>query len=214
MAYSKHQYREKYKEIFENPHYYIFIYNLDGIILDVNDLIMQNFGYSYHEIVNKEFKDFINKDDFAKLTEEISKIREIDKSSVYNIYKIKQKDGEYREILIMNIPLRDNNEIYAMMAIGAYITNFKDGEKKLKDSEEKFRLIEDNVIKFVNEAMLNILELQEQDLINQDPLKFIKIIHPSDRSTILKRFQDIYDKKCEMTKPLIYRINTISGQMG
>ena len=79
--------------------------------------------------------------------------------------------------------------------ITAYISSYKDYLKKLKESEEKYRLLienvndaifiaQDGVIKFPNPKTTDITGYSANELSN---MQFVDIIHPEDRDLVAKR---------------------------
>jgi PAS domain S-box-containing protein len=83
---------EKYRGIFQNSNEAIFIHDLSGQIIDVNEKMLVLFGYSRGEIASARMVDLVDKDDqeryrsaLQKLTSEGSVIFEID---------FKKKNGE------------------------------------------------------------------------------------------------------------------------
>ena len=52
----------------------------------MNDVILKNLGYSYNEIINKTFKDFINKEDLLNALNVISEFKKTGSFPTANIF--------------------------------------------------------------------------------------------------------------------------------
>lgn len=96
---------------------------------------------------------------------------------------------------------------------------------RLRESEEKFRLIteqsllgigiiQDSVIKFVNERITEILGYSAEELLNWKSNEFAKIIHPEDLSFVMAQLQKKQsgEKKGVFTH-YSYRIRTKTGKI-
>lgn len=82
------------------------------------------------------------------------------------------------------------------------ITTQKQAEEKIKESEERFRMLseqsvlgifigQDNVIKYINQAAADIFEYTIDEILNWTPSEcFEKMAHPDDRAFIMKEAQN------------------------
>jgi PAS domain S-box-containing protein len=131
--------REKFKDLFENSLNYIIVYGLNGIVLDANDVILQTFGYSHEEIVDKPFREFLFPEDLIQAAESLKELRKTGKISKSKIYRIKNKQGGFRYVEIHGTPIKIDNKIIAILGIGHDVTDKREAQLKLIESEEKFR---------------------------------------------------------------------------
>ena len=176
--------RERFRELFENDFLIVLAYNLNGIILDANYNFLESFGYNPEEVINKAFKDFILKEDFAQSVEIIKVLKETGTIKKVNTYRVRKKDGSYIFLEVFGIPLIKERKIYAVLAIGHDVSKLKISEKKLRDSETKYRnlfesstfsivLIDlDGTIKDVNSTTENFLGYNREDVIGKNFLNF------------------------------------------
>lgn len=139
MEYNRDKVRERFKDLFDNSFYLVFVYSLDGYILDINDVVLLKYGYSLEEVINKPFKKFITKESLLKVFESIKEFRETGNFLKANTYNFKKKNGELLQTEIFGIPLKKNGDVYAILAIGHDVTRLKNAEQKLKESEENYR---------------------------------------------------------------------------
>lgn len=196
--YDKLGIRERYKELFESSLEFILVYSMDGHILDVNDYVLNKFGYTPDEVINKPFRDFINEEDLRQAFKSIREIRKIGRVSKPNVYRIKKKNGKFLFIEIFGIPLKENGKIYATIATGHDITELKEAQQKLKESEEMFRtiaeqsqigivILQDNLIKYSNQRFADISGYTIKEMMAWQPGEMFKIIHPDDRKTVIEQ---------------------------
>jgi len=118
----------------------------------------------------------------------------IDAPSEYTI-NIIRKDGEVRNLLVLRSEILWDCE-RQFQVLYSDITERKQAEKTLKESEERYRSLVDNaheaiyvaqdgMIKFINRAGVEIAEQSEQELISRP---FIELIHPDDRAMAGERY--------------------------
>ena len=176
--------RERFRELFENDFLIVLAYNLNGIILDANYNFLKSFGYNPEEVVNKHFKDFILKEDFAQRVEIVKDLKETGTIKKVDTYRVKKKDGSYVFLEVFGIPLIREGKVYAVLAIGHDISKLKISEKKLRDSETKYRnlfesssfsivLIDlEGNINDINSTTENFLGYKREDVIGKSFLNF------------------------------------------
>ena len=65
------EYSNHLEEIFENSFDYIYLHDKEGNILDVNNIVVKNLGYSKNEILKMKVTDFLLEEHTSSVTEEI-----------------------------------------------------------------------------------------------------------------------------------------------
>ena len=131
--------REKFKDLFENTVNYIIIYNTNGVLLDANDITLNTFGYRRDEIMNKTIKEFIYTEDLIQAVKAFKEFRKRGKVLEANIYRIKNKQGGFRYVEIHGTPIKKDGKIVAILGLGYDLTEKREAELKLIESEERFR---------------------------------------------------------------------------
>ncbi|MFX1275422.1 MAG: PAS domain S-box protein [Promethearchaeota archaeon] len=131
--------REKFEELFENILYYVLVYNFEGMIIDVNQLMLNSFGYKTEDVLNKPFKEFIKKENLPQAINAIKDLRKKGRISKPSVYQIKHANGSFKFVEIYGIPFKKNGKIQAVIALGHDITDKKIAEQRLKESELRFR---------------------------------------------------------------------------
>ncbi|MBI1932263.1 MAG: PAS domain S-box protein [Ignavibacteriales bacterium] len=121
------------------------------------------------ENFNKNLKNFIHKDDISKFNEKYKRLVKYNERFESEI-RIKNKEGEFRWILVQVVPrLLQNGDFVGLLGVGNDITKRKEAEKKLLESETQFNeitsvvaeglfLIDKNkILKFANPEFYKLL---------------------------------------------------------
>jgi PAS domain S-box-containing protein len=202
---------EKYKAAFHTNPDSVVIAGLDGLCIEVNESFTRLTGYSEEEIIGKTTSDinlWVIQEDRERVIEGVKQ-----NGFIRNLETVfRCKDGSHITGL-MSASLIELNNIPHLLSITHDISDRIKLEEVLKLSEEKYRSItenanegiviaQDNVYKYVNPKMCEILEYSEKELVGSS---FIDKIHPDDRKMITERhkrrlsgekFLDSYDFKC------------------
>jgi len=133
------EYSNHLEEIFENSFDYIYLHDKKGNILDVNNVIVENLGYSKEEILNMKVTGFLFEEVKSEVIDDIKKTIETGIVNKPKTYKVRKKDGSFIFVEASAIPLEKNGELYAILGIAHDVTIYKKVEQKLRDSEKKFR---------------------------------------------------------------------------
>ncbi|MCK4380595.1 MAG: PAS domain S-box protein, partial [Candidatus Lokiarchaeota archaeon] len=135
------EYSNHLEEIFENSFEYMYLHDKKGNILDVNNIVVQNLGYSKNEILNMKVTDFLLEEVPSIISDEIKKTMETGVANKSRTYKVRKKDSTFIYVEVSAVPLKKNGEFYAILGIGHDVTAYKEVEQNLRESEEKFRRI-------------------------------------------------------------------------
>jgi PAS domain S-box-containing protein len=193
---------EKYRLITENANDIIGILNENYEIEYINENTLKKVsGYDLVDVIGKNSLQFIHPEDVEKAVkglqfglnhmEGIAELRFRLKDGTYRWFEskgkaIKTEKGDLKGIII----LRD-------------ITARKVTEKKLKESEEKYRLISENAndlisifnkrakFEYVNEAVhYKLMGYSSEDLIGKNGMD---LIHPDDLEKVLQEFKKTFE---------------------
>ncbi len=188
---------EKYHRVVEHANQGIGI-NQDGMGKFPNPKMLEIFGYSQEELCGKPLLELIHPDDREKAAE--TYLRRLQGKEVPQVYdfRIVDKDGNIRWVEI-NATLITWEGRPASLTFLNDITNRKQMEEALKESEEKYhRVVEyanqgifiaqDDVIKFPNPKMLEISGYSNEELCFKP---FRQFIHPDDREMVAERHTKI-----------------------
>ncbi len=190
---------EKYYQLFESSPNSIVLLDLKGKIIDCNSSQVKMFGYKKDELIGK---------DFRKLKLVPKKYEQLAVNSFKNLIKgeilkprelqILKKDGTLIWIYVQANLVKLNNETLIKI-IAQDITALKTTEQKLKESEENYRKLINNlsdvIIEVGMDAKFTYISPQNLHLYGYKPeeligLSIFKFIHPDDQKIIREKIED------------------------
>ncbi len=184
---------EKYRNLFEKMKDALYISTIDGKFIDVNQAMVELLGYDSKEEI---YKLDITKDFYCNPGDREKIIKEISKKGYVKDYEIeiKRKDGKKLIVLETCHERRDENgNVIGFEGIIRDITEKKEMERALKESEEKYRMLvemsqegicvddENENITFVNEAFAKLLGYKKEELLGKN---IFELVHEDDRKKL------------------------------
>ncbi|MBD3229844.1 MAG: PAS domain S-box protein [Candidatus Lokiarchaeota archaeon] len=186
---------EKYRTITENSTVIISVLNEKMGYEYINNAYSKILGYNQEEMIGRKPIEIIHPDDRDK-TKKIF-MDGFEKGRGESELRIRRKDGKYIWVKNEGRTFIDSKGNKKALIIANEITERKLSENKLKESEEKYRLITENANdcicvlnerlkhEFINEkAYKRILGYDKEDMIGKDAFFFI---HPDDRVNALEK---------------------------
>ncbi len=175
----------------------ILVLDTSGHIVTFNPYMEHVSGYKLEEVKGKEwFSTFLPEDKQAKTRDLFLKaIGDIKTKG--NIDEIITRDGRIRIIEWYDKTLKDNNgHIVGLLSNGQDITERKQAEKALRESEEKYRTVVENaqeaiyiavdgILKFGNSKAAELSGYTQEDLTSTP---FVEFIHPDDSEMVIDRY--------------------------
>jgi PAS domain S-box-containing protein len=224
MKYRREEIEEKYKDLFEYSLDLIYVSDLRGNFLDANDIALQKLGYKREEIPYITFIDLIEKDEMRKAFKVITEIVETGKQSKRRQYQLRTRNSNLIYLETFAIPLRKENKIYAILGIGNDITETILAERKLVESEEKYRHLFQNSPFFVglvdlngvlidcNNVVNNLLSVHTKEDIIGKNFKEIFAINEMNNE-VIPLFKELYKNILQgnFTKPIEFKLNRTIG---
>ncbi|MCX7954621.1 MAG: PAS domain-containing protein [Bacteroidales bacterium] len=114
------------KELTWHNPFSIIIADENEYILYCNEAFVKFLGYSYNDIVNKNLRQFTNREEFSTFQVN-TKLRKRGFSNVYKSTFI-DKNGKHKDVIISASPAYLNNEFVGILAViidyNEYFTNF------------------------------------------------------------------------------------------
>jgi len=135
---------ERYRNLFNNSPNMIALINLNGKLVDVNEAVLKFTGNERNNIIGRNFQDFDNF--FAgNLPIIIKKNKEILKNGSIEAFELQLQDKNQRKtwVNLQAFLVEIKNEMFIQIIIED-ITERKQAEQKLIESEEKFRIAIEN----------------------------------------------------------------------
>ncbi len=221
----KEKSQTKYQILFENSPSGILLIGEDGTILDANTAFLKLSGFRKDELVGKHCSTLSKEDTNNPIKDNISRI--IDGEHLVHEVTNIRKDGSKIHLLLNEQAIELANGQKVILSISSDITELKEKERQLKDSELLFRTIADYSfdwiyligsdlsIKYMSPSVQKVTGYTKKDF--EDDIKlFLNIIHPEDREYFLSKHQidenNNYDFSSE-PEMLEYRIITKSGNI-
>jgi PAS domain S-box-containing protein len=143
---------EKYRHLFDNAPFSIVLLNSDGIIIDANSLAGNYIGYTKEDLIGKDFRelDLYSTKLLSLLIKKYEILRRGEKPDI-TAFQIKRKDGTpvWLRAQVSIIKIGKEN---LFVAIIQDITDIKEAEQKLKESEKMYR----NLVNHITDAILEL----------------------------------------------------------
>ncbi len=190
---------EIYKLIVENVNNLVAVINQDIVFEYMNENVHEKLtGYSNEDLLGKEVLKFIHLEDHKKILHEFE--NSFETGMHFTELRFKHKEGHFIWIETNGKQFVDKDGKTKVLTISRNITERKLAEEKLRDSEEKYRIISETAYdliivlnqkfkyEYINEnAFQQILGYSKEDLLGKSALLFA---HPDDVSNTTKILVD------------------------
>jgi len=189
---------EKFKNLFEHSVLGIVILDLEGKFADINYTLEKMIGYSRDELLGTDFFKFIGlPEEMVPLLRKRFQLYSQGKQLKPIELQIKKKDGTKIWIAPSVSLIKLNNTPYIQIYI-QNITARKLSEIKLKESEEKFRIIaeqsflgigiyQNDVFQYINQQFADIIGAEIREIMKWPPKKIFKYVHPQNRDFVAEQ---------------------------
>ncbi len=213
---------EKFRLIAENANDIISIIN-NNFELEYQNMEATNniLGYTHEEILNSNALRRIHPDDVESV---IKVFREgFKKGEAQTEMRTRHKDGHHVWFDIKGRTFIDKQGQKKGIIISRDITERRNAEQKLKESEEKFRKITEKsfigititqggIVKYLNETIADLIEYSIPEVLDWEQNAFINVVHPEDRSITVERLKKM-ENNIERSPFFLCRLITKSGNL-
>jgi PAS domain S-box-containing protein len=215
-----------FKTLFETSKDGIAIISNGKVVLS-NDSFAQIFGYNKkEELTNNNFLDFVSSNDSLKVAEylQLLELRKEVAGRFEFLGRRKDKSVFFVEVSPSILGLEDKN----FVVIDARdITERKRAQQAIRESEEKYRNITENIDDFLftferNDKILKplffttsaekITGYTQTEFLSESTL-FLKIIHPDDFLSVKNKFKGILRSKVQVSEEMEFRIINKHGNI-
>ncbi len=187
---------QRFRHIFEHSPAMVYLTNLDGLILDVNEAGARMLGYeSPEQVLGLESSVHIYADsqDRKRFLEEIEKTGSVQDFET----RFRRRDGTIFDVRITSTMRRNRKgEPGGYEGFIIDVTDRKKAERDLQESEEKYRTVVENslsaifihqggLFRFVNHRLVETLGYDRPEEVVGKP--FWNIVHPIDRAMVKER---------------------------
>lgn len=194
---------KKYRNLIGNMHEVLYAVNHNGQITFVSPSIESITQYRDFELIHHNMEEFVFRDDLPRLYQNFRKCLS-GIAEKENEYRLVTKSGKIRWMRMCSNPIYEGAEVIGVQGIFSDITERKQAEEALHQSEERFRIMADtspalmwindlNGCRFVNRAYREFLGLSEDS--DAAAHNWVEFIHPEDREQYLGAYMDCFQKK-------------------
>jgi PAS domain S-box-containing protein len=187
-----------YKTLFKNSPSGIIIENTDGDIIDCNIAVCKIFGYSENELRKKNVKDLVPKVFIEDVEENIKKI--LGGKVLDHIVTNVRKDGSYCFLALSENKILLPNGKFGILVIINDITKRREIEIAIRQSEEKYRALVENITEvifsvdlegkftYISPLIKDFGQYEVEEIIGTP---FTDYVHPDDLEALIEHFQKV-----------------------
>jgi PAS domain S-box-containing protein len=194
---------EKYRLLLENQTDMIVTFDTEGRLLFVSPSYCETFNKTEEDLIGKKFFPFIHEEDQEIVAKAISNVHK----PPYNAYveeRVMTKNGWRWQAWLNTAIMNEQGKVESIVAVGRDITEQKQAEEKLRESEEKYRLLVESTPDWVwmcdrksrhtfsNNSVKEILGYEIHEILGNTALS---LIHKEDRKYVQKWFQNAKKQK-------------------
>ena len=211
---------EYFKAIIQNSSDIIFILDKLGTITYASPSIERFLGYEPEEVIGKRTLDLIVSEDKPKAIADFGRALLTKEVPIPNVFRIRHKNGTEHVLEGIGNNLLDNPIVAGFVMNVRDITERKQAEEALQESENRYRTLVENAsdmvyrtdengyFTFVNPAALRITEYKEEEIIG---IHYTTWIRPDMHDNAIKFFGRQFVKGIQNTYSE-YPILTKEGQ--
>jgi PAS domain S-box-containing protein len=137
--------KERYKSISDSSLNMIYLYDLQGNIIDANKAALEFTGYDFREFISLNFSEILYSGDIPKGLATMERILKSGFDDELDEYQLKTKQGDVKYIEARGSVIYKDNQPFAIQGIALDITDRKKAEEDLKKRNEFIELILDNL---------------------------------------------------------------------
>jgi PAS domain S-box-containing protein len=208
---------QKYSSLFNNTSDGIWINNLSGVVIEVNEAYIRMSGYSKEEIIGTPISKFECTENPQEIAQHIKKVLETGGHDRFETQHCRKDGSTYDvDITALYLPEQEGGQMAIFIRD---ITGRKSAERALRYSEERFRLVAEATKLLVYEIDLNhdfIVIFRGEDILGykageipRNEQWWLNQIHPKDRAYTERKFREAIETRTDYA--LEYKIKRKQG---
>ncbi|WP_027681684.1 sensor domain-containing diguanylate cyclase [Rhizobium leguminosarum] len=196
----------RYRELVESQSELVSLASPEGELRFVNHAYARHYGLQPHDMEGRNLFDFIPEDSRAAVADHLRKVCSVN-HSVENENQVVLPDGQIRWMAWTNRALFDTQgQVTAVHSVGRDINDRVVAERRLQQSEARYRLLADHstdmvfqldgdlVRRYVSPSCRDILGYEPEELIGEKPMS---MAHPEDAPSVKLAFQSMLEGRVD-----------------
>jgi len=192
---------ERYRALFDRSLDCIFVHDFEGNFLDANEVALKLLGYEREDIPHLNFASLLSQDQLPTTLATLRELKDTGAQKEVNEFRVRCKDGSFVDVEVIGAVIYHEGKPYAIQGIGRDITVRKRAEEALRQSEERYRTILEEMgdgyfetdltgnLTFVNDAMIRVLGYSKEEIIGMN----YRALRPKkDAKAVFKAYNRIY----------------------
>jgi len=186
---------ERYRVLAETAREIILILDLEGRVVYVNRSGLDMSGYNEQELSGKDIKEVVPEDQLERIAENLARRKTGEKGIFLYEAEFIHKEGKRIPVEVSSTLLVEQDRPSGVMLVARDISERNRAEEALRESEEKYRNVVENVNEgilviqegaplFANKAILDYLGCTLDEFLS---LPVMEMVHPEDREMVLER---------------------------
>lgn len=189
----------RFRTLVENSYDVINMFSATGELTYTSPSVKRVLGYEPEEMMRMAPGEVVHPDDFEQAGREFVSYLEQPGAVGKFVHRLRHKDGSYRTVEVTGTNLLDQPDIGAMVSIFRDITDTQEANRKLRESEARFRTIFEQAavgvaqlntvsgtILRVNRRYCEILRVPDGSPVGKT---WMELTHPDDLATDLDRME-------------------------
>ena len=134
----------RYEALFTRTMWCVYIHDFEGRFLDANEAALTLLGYAREEITSLDFSALLEEDDLENAFRIVEEIRKGSQKHPAE-FRLKRKDGSSVWVEAEGTLIHWKGQPSAILGIARDITEHRKVEEILRESEQKYRTLTDNL---------------------------------------------------------------------
>jgi PAS domain S-box-containing protein len=193
---------ERYWVLFERSFDMVYIHDLEGKFMDASDIALDTLGYAREEIPDLTITSIICPEHMPLVMESIEDLMKTGIQKKTTEYKLRRKDGSFIWVETSASVIYRDGKPYAIQGIAHDITERKRAEDALRQNEERYRGILDNMeegyfeedlkgnFTFFNESARRMMGYDRDDMLG---LNYRRFTSPETARRMFEVYHRVYE---------------------